>query len=102
MNFNMQQLMRQAQTMQKQMEEKQSELEQTSFEGISGGGLVKLTLNGKFSLESVKIDPKCVDPEDTEMLEDLITSAYNNAYEKVEEATKDKMGGLPNGLGNMF
>ena len=94
--MNMQQMMKQAQKMQEQMQRAQEELEETEIEGTAGGELVTVTLNGQKKLLGVSIKPEAVDPDDIEMLEDLIVAAYNDAYEQAEELAKEKlpMGGL--------
>ena len=94
--MNMQQMMKQAQKMQEQMQKAQEELEETEVEGTAGGELVTVTLNGKKKLLGVSIKPEAVDPDDIEMLEDLIVAAYNDAYEQAEELANEKlpMGGL--------
>lgn len=102
MNFNMNNLMKQAQAMKEQMEKAQSELEETAFEGISGAGLVKVLINGKYEIEELKIDPKVIDPEDPEMLEDMIIAAFNDALSTLKETQQEKMGGMPNGLNGLF
>lgn len=89
--MNMQQMMKQAQKMQEQMARAQEELEEREVEGSAGGGMVGVTMNGKKRMVSVSIDPEAVDPEDVEMLEDLIIAAYNDALSKVEELEKELM-----------
>ena len=76
---NMQQLMKQAQRMQENMQKKQAELNAQEFSASSGGGMVKVTVNGAREVLSVEIDPQCVDPDDVEMLQDLVLSAVNGA-----------------------
>ena len=88
----MQQLMKQAQKMQEQMQQAQEELEEMEIEGESGSGLVKVVVNGKKVVKSISIDPKAVDPDDVEMLEDLIVAALNTAYEAADEEYEEKMG----------
>ena len=88
----MQQLMKQAQRMQEQMAKAQEELEEAEIEGESGSGLVKVVVNGKKAVKSITIDPKAVDPDDVEMLEDLIIAALNNAYEEADAEYEEKMG----------
>lgn len=88
----MQQLMKQAQKMQEQMAKAQEELEEAEIEGESGSGLVKVVVNGKKVVKSITIDPKAVDPDDVEMLEDLIIAALNNAYEEADAEYEEKMG----------
>ncbi len=95
----MQQLMKQAQKMQEQMAKAQEELEEAEILGESGGGMVKVTVNGKKVVNSLSIDPSLVDPEDVEMLEDLIVAALNNAYEKADKLYDEKMGAFGNAGG---
>ena len=102
MNFgggNMQQLMKQAQKMQNEMQKEQAELEETSFEATSGGGAVKIIMKGDKTLESIEIKPEVVDPEDVEMLQDLIIAAFNDAANKIDEATHEKMDKYTQALG---
>lgn len=89
--FNMQQMMRQAQKMQEQMAQAQEELAELSITGSAGGGMVEITLSGKREVESVSIKPEAVDPDDVEMLEDLIAAALGDALTKVEEKEKELM-----------
>ena len=86
---NMNNLMKQAQKMQKQMEESQKELEAKEFTAAAGGGAVEVTVSGKKEVTKVKLTEEVVDPDDIEMLEDLIMAATNEAFRKVEEATED-------------
>ena len=89
---NMQSLMKQAQKMQQEMQKAQEELEELEIEGASGNGLVTVVLSGKKVLKSVHLDPKVVDPDDAELLEDLIMAAYNEALAKAEEEYNSRMG----------
>ena len=89
---NMQQLMKQAQAMQQQMAKAQEEVENAEFEGSAGGEMVKVTISGNKDLKSIKISPEVCDPDDTEMLEDLIVAALGDAYSKSEEFKEEKMG----------
>ena len=95
---NLGQMMKQAQEMQAKMQEMQSKLADIEVSGQSGAGMVNVTLNGKGDLKKVKLDKSIVDPEDTEMLEDLLVAAFNDAKSKVEqqvaEETSKMMGGL--------
>ena len=91
-NKNIPNVVKQAQKMQEQMQQAQEELEEMEIEGESGSGLVKVVVNGKKAVQSISIDPKAVDPEDVEMLEDLIIAALNNAYEAADEEYEEKMG----------
>jgi DNA-binding YbaB/EbfC family protein len=92
-------MMKQVQDIQGRMQQMQDELAALQVEGQSGGGLVKVTLNGKMEARAVKLDPSLLKPEDTEMLEDLILAAFQDAKGKVEAVLQSKMqevtGGLP-------
>ncbi len=95
MNFgggNMQQMLRQAQKMQADMEKEQSEINDATFEGTSGGGAVKIIMKGDKTVESVEIKPEVVDPDDVEMLQDLIVAAFNDGASKVDAETEERMG----------
>lgn len=89
---NMQQLMKQAQQLQREAVKAQEEVEQTEVEGVASNGLVKITVNGKYEVKEVKIDPSIVDPEDVEMIEDLVVVALNDANEKISKIKSQKMG----------
>lgn len=89
---NMQALMKQAQKLQQEAVKAQQELEESIIEGVASNGLVKVTINGKFEVQGVNIDPSIVDPEDVEMLEDMIVVALNDATEKLSELKAKKMG----------
>ncbi|MBX9977134.1 MAG: YbaB/EbfC family nucleoid-associated protein [Alphaproteobacteria bacterium] len=95
---NMQGLMQQAQKMQQKMAEAQEKLAATEIVGNSGAGMVEVTMNGKFDVRKIKIDPKIVDPNDIEMLEDLITAAINDARTKVEALSANEMGKVTEGM----
>lgn len=95
---NMKGLMQQAQKMQQKMAEAQEKLATTEFSGQSGAGMVTVTMNGKFNLTNITIDPKIVDPSDIEMLEDLILAAVNDARAKIEAYSADTMGKVTEGL----
>lgn len=95
---NMQQLMKQAQKMQQEMMKQQENLENQVFEASAGGGMVKVEMNGKHDLVSIKIQPEAVDPDDVEMLEDLILAAIQEVGNKVNEASSDAMGKLTGGM----
>lgn len=100
---NMQQLMRQAQKMQQQMVQAQQELDEKEYEGTAGGGAVSCRVSGKRQLISLTIEPDAVDPEEVEMLQDMIMAAVNDALKKGEEnreSTMTKIGGA--GMGGMF
>ena len=96
---NMNNLMKQAQRMQRQMEESQKELEEKEFTGKAGGGVVEVTVTGKKEVTKVKLDKEAVDPDDTEMLEDLIMAATNEALRMAEEASTEAMSKMTGGLG---
>ena len=98
MGGNMNSLMKQAQKFQKQMEDMQKDLENKKFEASVGGGAVIAIANGKRQLVDVKIKPEVVDPDDVEMLQDLIMSACNEALKKAEDETSNEMGKLTGGL----
>jgi DNA-binding YbaB/EbfC family protein len=96
---NLQQLMKQAQKMQQQMAEAQTELAGAELTGTAGGGLVTVTVTGTGEVTGIKIDPKAVDPDDVETLEDLVVAAVHNAAEQAKELAEQKMGPLAGGLG---
>lgn len=96
---NMNNLMKQAQRMQKQMEEKTKELEDKEWEASAGGGAVTVKVTGKKEISSVKLTKEVVDPEDIEMLEDLIVAAANEALRKMEDESSAVMGQVTGGLG---
>ena len=96
---NMTNLMKQAQRMQRQMEEKTKELEERQYTAAAGGGAVTVTVSGKKEVVSVKISPEAVDPDDVEMLEDLILSAVNEAIRQADEMYNNAMGKLTGGMG---
>ena len=96
---NMNNLMKQAQRMQRQMEEQQKALEEATFTATAGGGAVEVTVTGKKEVTKVKLDPEAVDPDDVEMLEDLIMAAMNEAMKKADEATAANMAKLTGGMG---
>ncbi|HEX6970323.1 MAG TPA: YbaB/EbfC family nucleoid-associated protein [Micromonosporaceae bacterium] len=97
----MQQLMKQAQKMQQQMAAAQAELAEAELTGTAGGGLVTVTVSGTGEVKSVKIDPKAVDPDDVESLEDLVVAAIRNAMEAVRTLTEQKMGSVTGGLSGL-
>ena len=99
---NMQQLMRQAQKMQQQLQEAQEHLEEAEYEATSGGGMVTVKLSGRRELTSITIDPQVVDPDDIEMLQDLILAAVNEALRKGEEARESTMSRMAPGMGGLF
>ena len=89
---NMQNMIRQAQKMQQEMAKKQEELANTEIIGASGGGMVEVVITGKNEIKAVRIKPEAVDPDDVEMLEDLIMAAIKDAQSKVSQLTKDTLG----------
>jgi nucleoid-associated protein EbfC len=91
-------MMKQAQQLQAKVTELQAELENTQVEGLSGGGLVRVTLNGKGAMSRMSIDPSLMKPDDAEILEDLIVAAHADAKQKVEVAMAGKMKELSGGL----
>jgi DNA-binding YbaB/EbfC family protein len=95
---NMQGMMKQMQKMQKKMAEAQEELGQKNFEGTAGGGMVKVVMTGHKQVVEVVIDPSVVDPEDVEMLQDLMVIATNEALKQVDETTNSTMGQFTKGL----
>lgn len=97
--FNMQSLMKQAQKMQEDMQKAQEELENTNVEASVGGGMVTIVMTGKKVVKSVKLKKEAVDPDDIEMLEDLIVAGINEASAKVDELTSEKM---PAGLDGLM
>ena len=96
---NMANLMKQAQRMQRQMEEQQKELESKEFTATAGGGAVEVTVSGKREVTGVKLAEEVVDPDDVEMLQDLIVAAVNEAMRKVDEESGAAMSKLTGGLG---
>ena len=91
-------LMRQAQKMQEEVKAKQAELEAAEYQGSSGSGMVEVTMTGKHEITALHIKPEAVDPDDVEMLEDLIAAAINDAVRTVDEAADAEMGKLTNGM----
>lgn len=101
---NMQQLMRQAQKMQQQMEQAQADLETKEYEASAGGGAVTCKVNGKREIVSLTIKPEAVDPEDVEMLQDMVVAAVNEAMRKADAESAANMSRLTGGLnlGGLF
>ena len=95
---DMRQIMQQAQKMQEELAKAQAELAEKTFEGTAGGGMVTAVVNGGPELIEVKISPDVVDPEDVEMLEDLVVAAVRSAMEAAVEAANSQLGGLAGGL----
>ena len=101
---NMNNLMKQAQRMQRQMEESQKALEAAEYTATAGGGAVEVTVSGKKEVVKVKLAEEVVDPDDIEMLEDLIMAAINDGYAKADKVYEEKMGKFGNmgGLGGLL
>ena len=95
---NMNQMIKQAQKMQEQMLKMQEEMEAKTYEATSGGGAVKVTVDGKRELLDVTISPQVVDPDDVEMLQDLIVAAVNEALRKVEAESTAQLGSITGGM----
>ncbi len=99
---NMQQLMRQAQKLQEQMAKTQQELDEREYTAQAGGGMVSVTASGKGELKAIAIHPECVDPDDVEMLQDMILAAVNEAIRLGKDAREKELGKLSPGMGGMF
>ncbi|MDR6120807.1 YbaB/EbfC family nucleoid-associated protein [Bacillus sp. 1P10SD] len=99
---NMQNMMKQMQKMQKKMAEAQEELGQEKIEGTAGGGMVKVVVTGHKEVVDVQIKPEAVDPDDVEMLQDLVLAAVNDALKKAEELTNNTMGQFTKGMNLPF
>ena len=99
---NMQQLMRQAQKMQQDMQAAQEELAETEVEGTSCNDMIKVVMTCDRQLQSIKIKPEAVDPDDVEMLEDMIVAGINEAMKEVEAECERVMGPLTGGMGGLF
>ncbi len=91
-------LMNQAKKMQDDLAKAQDELANQVVESTAGGGMVTLQINGKYEIKKLKIDPEVVDPEDTEMLEDLIIAAFNEARDKIARTSEEEMSKLTGGM----
>ena len=98
---NMQQMMKQVQQMQADMAKAQEELKSQVVEASAGGGIVTVKVTGDLEVVEVKIDPGAVDPEDVEMLQDLVLAATNEALRSAQEMAANKLGGLTGGLGDL-
>lgn len=98
---NLQDLLKQAQKMQEQLVAAQEELADAQITGSSGGGLVTATVSGSAELKAIEIDPKVVDPDDVETLQDLVVAAVRAATEEARKVQQDKMGPIAGGLGGM-
>ena len=100
--MNMQQMMMKAQRMQQEIERKQAELNATEFSATAGGGMVTVTVLGDKTVQSIKIDPACVDPDDVEMLEDLILAGVNAALKEAGDTVEREMSKITGGMGLGF
>ena len=98
---NMANLMKQAQRMQRQMEEAQKELEEKEVTATAGGGAVEVTVSGKHEVTKIKLSEEVVDPDDIEMLEDLIMAATNEAFRKLDEESQSSMAKITGGMGGL-
>jgi nucleoid-associated protein EbfC len=96
---NLNQLMKQAQQMQAEMAKAQEELKSETVEASAGGGMVKVTMTGDMQLREITIDPDAIDPEDAEMLQDMVGAAVNEALRAAQELAANRMGGIAGGLG---
>lgn len=95
---NMDQMMQQARKMQQQLAEAQASLQSQTVDASAGGGMVKVTVGGDMELKSIQIDPEAVDPDDIEMLQDMIVAAVNEGLRGVEELANRQMGAITGGL----
>ena len=96
---NMSQIMKQAKAMQEKMAEMQKKIEETEIEGSSGGGAIKIVMNGKHEVKNLFIDPSIVNSDEKEVLEDLIIAALNDVNKKIAESTNDQLGSISGGMG---
>jgi nucleoid-associated protein EbfC len=99
--FDVNALMKQAQQMQQQMEQAQEQLKEETVEASAGGGMVKVTMGGDLSLREISIDPEAIDPEEAEMLSEMVQAAVNEALRAAQELAGSKMGGITGGMGGM-
>ena len=98
MTMNPFEILKNAGAIKQQLEKTQEELDSVVETGSAGGAMVKVTINGKFEMLKVEIDPLAVDPKETQMLQDLIVAAYNQAASKIQESLKDKVSSLTGGM----
>ena len=96
---NLNQLLKQAQQMQAEMAKAQEELKSETVEASAGGGMVKVTMTGDMQLREITISPDAIDPEDPELLQDMVTAAVNEALRSAQELAANRMGGITGGLG---
>lgn len=97
--MDMKQMMRQAQKMQKQLAEAQEEIKDMTYEASAGGGMVKATAAGDMSIQEIVIDPEAIDPEDVEMLQDMVTAAVNEALRGVGQLSEQRLSAVTGGMG---
>jgi len=98
---NMQQLLKQAQKMQQDMLQAQEALKDEIVEASAGGGMVTVRVSGDLDIKSITIDPQAVDPEDVELLQDMVLAAVNEALRSAQELASSKLGGIAGGLGGL-
>ena len=96
--MNMQQMMHQAQKMQKELQKAQAEAAELTFEATAGGGMVTATAKGDMTITAISIDPDAVDPDDVEMLEDMVTAAVNEALRGVNELSSQRLNAVTGGM----
>jgi hypothetical protein len=96
---NLNQLLKQAQQMQAEMAKAQEQLKEETVEASAGGGMVKVTMTGDMQLREITISPDAIDPEDPELLQDMVTAAVNEALRSAQELAANRMGGITGGLG---
>ena len=96
---NLRELLKQAQQMQAEMAKAQDELKHETVEASAGGGMVKVTMTGDMQLREIKISPEAIDPEDPDLLQDMVTAAVNEALRSAQELAANRMGGITGGLG---
>jgi DNA-binding YbaB/EbfC family protein len=100
-SFDMNQLLQQVGEMQQQMQAAQADLAKETVEATAGGGMVTVTASGAGEIKSISIDPKAVDPEDTDLLGDMVLAAVNEALKSANSLAESKLGGLAGGLGGL-
>ncbi len=98
---NLNQILKQAQQMQAEMAKAQEQLKEEVVEASAGGGTVKVTMTGDMQLREIKIAPEAIDPDDPELLQDMVTAAVNEALRSAQELASTKLGGITGGLGSM-
>lgn len=98
---NMNQLMQQVQQMQAQMAQAQEDLKKETVEASAGGGMVKVTMSGDMALREITISPEAIDPDDPELLQDMVTAAVNEGIRAAQEMASAKLGGITGGMGGL-